>query len=143
MMDKLKHISDFITQHHLLTLCTHHQSDMWCANCYYVFDPTEMKFIIMSDQNTRHGQLMLNTSDVAGTIATEPTHVSEIQGVQFSGQAIKLADNAMGNARDAYFKQFPIAKNIPSDVWIITINEIKMTDNRIKFGFKCNWKRNH
>lgn len=140
-MNELNHIQHFIAEHHLLTLCASFNDNIWSANCYYVFDRDNMVLYIMTSPETRHGSLMLKNHRIAGTIAPEPSDVSDIQGIQFSGQIYLLDSSKEQHALALYYAKFPIAKNMPSSIWQITLDELKMTDNRIKFGFKLNWQR--
>ncbi|KPA53087.1 YhbP family protein [Photobacterium lucens] len=140
-MDQQAHIATFIEQHHLLTLCASFQSNLWCANCYYAFDKQTMALYIMTSPESRHGKLMICNKFISGTIAPEPDDINDIQGVQFSGEVKLLEMEEAKNAENIYNQRFPIAKKIPSSLWKITLNELKMTDNRIKFGFKLSWQR--
>ncbi|MCG3885036.1 hypothetical protein I3271_10075 [Photobacterium leiognathi] len=141
-MDPQAHIATFIKRHHLLTLCATFNNELWCANCYYVFDAQTMVLYIMSSPESRHGKLMICNKFISGTIAPEPDNIADIQGIQFAGKIDLLENNEEKIAVNIYNQHFPIAKNIPSKIWKIALNELKMTDNRIKFGFKLSWQRN-
>ena len=42
-------ILGFIAQHHVLTLCTSVDEDIWCSHAFYVFLPEHRCFIFSSD----------------------------------------------------------------------------------------------
>ena len=46
-----------------------------------------------------------------------------------------------GESRMAYLKRFPFALAVKPDLWILYIDYIKMTDNRLGFGRKLEWRR--
>jgi len=46
-----------------------------------------------------------------------------------------------GEGRKAYLKRFPFALALKLDLWILHIDYIKMTDNRLGFGKKLEWRR--
>lgn len=140
-MNELKHIQHFIAEHHLLTLCASFNDNIWCANCYYIADSDNMALYILTSPDSRHGSLMIKNRNIAGTIAPEPHEINDIQGVQFSGSIELIPSSNEQQALELYYKKFPIAKNMSSSIWKIILNDIKMTDNHIKFGFKLNWQR--
>ena len=46
-----------------------------------------------------------------------------------------------GEGRTAYLKRFPFAIAVKLDLWMLPIDYIKMTDNRLGFGKKLEWVR--
>jgi uncharacterized protein YhbP (UPF0306 family) len=44
-------------------------------------------------------------------------------------------------ARTAYLLRFPFALAAKLDLWILEIDYVKMTDNRLGFGKKLEWRR--
>lgn len=83
----------------MVGLAAAHEGELWVASCFHVFDPQAVALIIMTDRNTRHGQLMLASSQVAGTVAGQPQSIRDIRGVQFAGRAVLLepGDGAQGD----------------------------------------------
>lgn len=129
----------YLKKQHVLALCGSDGEDIWCANCFYVFDPQHMAFWLMTDPATRHGQLIQTQPRVAGTVNGQPKSVLHIRGVQYSGYIRLLKDDAA--ARTAYCRRFPVAKTVSAPLWEIAINELKMTDNTLGFGKKRCWRR--
>jgi uncharacterized protein YhbP (UPF0306 family) len=52
----------------------------------------------------------------------------------------ELEGDELKKARSAYLKRFPIARLMPDlNLWILSPDFIKMTDNRFGFGKKLIW----
>ncbi|MEC6796291.1 YhbP family protein [Photobacterium sp. S4TG1] len=138
-MNKTKHICDFIKNNHLLTLCVNSHSDLWCANCYYIFDSNTMSLFIMTSEESYHSQLMMLNKNIAGTIAPQPKNIIDIKGIQFKGYIEKLTNKEEKRAKKNYYNIFPAAKLISAPIWEIKLTMIKMTDNSLGFGKKLTW----
>lgn len=114
---------------------------MWCANCFYVFDETRARLIILTKRTTYHGQLMLKNPHIAGTISNQPENIRDIEGIQFRATARYITESVEKQAALArYFTQFPVAKLLPSDIWEIIFDEIKHTQNKYAFAQKTVWQ---
>ncbi|MFH0866133.1 MAG: pyridoxamine 5'-phosphate oxidase family protein [Bacteroidota bacterium] len=131
----------FIKKHHTMALATSGNNIPWCCSCFYVYDEKENKFIITSDNDTRHVSEFLVQPDVSGTIALETLIVGKIQGVQFSGTVKKNKGKEAEHAKTAYIKRFPVAAFSELTLWSIEINYIKFTHNQLGFGKKLIWKK--
>ncbi|ELI8383072.1 YhbP family protein [Yersinia enterocolitica] len=139
--DDLTSINRFLRQQHVLTLCAGSGMDMWCANCFYVFDEAKMALYLMTEKHTRHGELMQINPQVVGTIATQPRTVALIKGIQYRGEITELKDDAEHIARQHYCRRFPVAKVVSAPLWQLNFLEIKMTNNTLGFGKKLYWSR--
>ncbi|MDR0806874.1 MAG: YhbP family protein [Enterobacteriaceae bacterium] len=142
-----KVISHYLNKNHVVALCTsgniNGEPDLWCANCFYLFDPQAMGLIMMSQPHTRHCQLALSSPQVAGTIAAQTKNVALIQGVQFRGQLQLLAGEDAADAKSRYVQRFPAARLLSAPLWLLRLDEIKMTDNKLGFGKKFYWQREY
>ncbi|PVZ89016.1 hypothetical protein C9426_05810 [Serratia sp. S1B] len=136
-----QHIIRFLNRQHLLTLCAGNGLDMWCANCFYVFDAPRMALWLMTEPHTRHGTLMQQHRYVVGTIAPQPKSIALIKGVQYAGEITLLQGDEARQASAQYCKRFPVARVMNTPVWQITLQEVKMTDNTLGFGKKMYWQR--
>lgn len=134
-----QHIMRFLEQQHLLTLCAGNGSDMWCANCFYLFEPSNMLLWLMTEPQTRHGNLMQQNRQVVGTIAPIPESIALIKGVQYRGEILLLTGEEARVASAGYYQRFPQAKGIVAPIWQIALQEVKMTDNTLGFGKKLHW----
>ncbi|MFC0224939.1 YhbP family protein [Serratia aquatilis] len=134
-----QHIIRFLNKQHVLTLCAGNGTEMWCANCFYVFDAEHMALWLMTDLQTRHGELMQQNSVVVGTIAPQPKTVALIKGVQYRGVITLLEGDEALLARARYCKRFPVARVMKAPIWQLDLQEVKMTDNNLGFGKKLHW----
>jgi Uncharacterized protein conserved in bacteria len=56
-MDTLAAISRWLGKQHVITWCVARDDELWCANAFYVYDPDNVAFYLLSDEKTRHGQM--------------------------------------------------------------------------------------
>jgi uncharacterized protein YhbP (UPF0306 family) len=132
-------ITTFLKKHHVLTLATASGDQPWVANCFYAFVEEQMAFIFTSGYETRHIQEVTKNNKVAGNVVLETSIIGKIQGIQFSGTLTKAEGEALGKASSAYLKRFPFAALMDTTLWILSIDYLKMTDNRLGFGKKLEW----
>jgi uncharacterized protein len=136
----LEKISKFIKQHHLLTLATSQNNIPYVNSAFYAFNDDNMTFIIASDDKTQHIKNVSHNSNVAVSIALETKEVGKIQGIQINAimsesYTLKGHQDYDSNAK-LYFKEFPYAKIMNPKLWILKIEWMKFTDNRLGFGNK-------
>jgi len=136
-----KRITEFIKQHHVLTLATCANGKPWCANCFYAYLEDENMFVFTSDETTRHIQEVKKNPEVSGSIVLETKIIGKIQGIQFTGNLFMPEDDVFRIAKSTYLKKFPFAALMNTTLWVLKINHIKMTDNRLGFGKKLIWER--
>ena len=135
-------MTEFIREHHILTMAVTRDNIPWCATCYYVYLPEENRFIFTSDPDTRHVRDVVEGNHylVAGAIALETRLVGKIRGIQFTGMIRQPGEDEQKAAKKAYLKRFPIARLMPGlHLWILEPDYTKMTDNRLGFGKKLIW----
>lgn len=136
-----KRIVDFLNEHHVLTLATSKNNKPYCANCFYAYLEYENCFVFTSDIDTKHIRDVMLQNEVAGSVVLETKTVGKIQGVQFTGLLLEPDKEQHKNAKKAYLKCFPYAVLMKTKLWILKIDFIKMTDNRLGFGKKLIWKK--
>ncbi|MCK9639018.1 MAG: pyridoxamine 5'-phosphate oxidase family protein [Prolixibacteraceae bacterium] len=134
-------ITTFLKKHHVLTLATVSGGQPWVANCFYAFVEEQMAFVFTSGYETRHIQEVTKNNKVAGNVVLETSIIGKIQGIQFSGTLTKAEGEVLDKASSAYLKRFPFAALMDTTLWILTIDYLKMTDNRLGFGKKLIWER--
>lgn len=137
----LKHIQRYISRQHVFSLFTHYHNDTWPASCYYAFDAKTMSLILMTDPNSKHGRLMVANPQIAGTISTQSKAVSQIQGIQFTGEIEMLEGDAEQQTRSVYCRRFPVAVAAKLPLWQLHLGKVKMVDNKLGFGTKLYWAR--
>ena len=127
----------FLAKHHVLNLATCKNNTPYAASCFYAFDIQNARFIIATDEATRHMQEALHNPKVAGTVTLETKSVGLIQGMQFTGEISKEDESA----RSIYYKCYPFARAMNPTIWVIRIDYAKLTDNRLGFGNKLEFHR--
>jgi uncharacterized protein YhbP (UPF0306 family) len=86
---------------------------------------------------------MLNpNSSVAGTIQPDKLNVFVIKGIQFEGIILQADDTLRKQVAKEYYLKYPMALAMQGDIWVIRLENIKMTDSTLSFGKKIFWKRN-
>lgn len=134
-------ILKFLKKHHVLTLATSLNNKVWCSSCFYAFDEKNMCFIFTSDTETQHAEQALKNPNVAGNIHLETKIIGKIRGIQFSGRTEIVKGDDLRLAKSKYLKRFPFAILAKTDIWVLYIDYIKMTDNSLGFGKKLKWNR--
>jgi len=134
-----KRIRTLLRRHHLLSIAVMYNGSPWCASCFYAWDDGNNTLVITSDTTTKHGSAFLTESSVAGTIALETKRIGRIRGMQFTGVISEPHEKALERARRCYLLRFPYAVLADLHLWTISLNHIKLTDNRLGFGKKILW----
>lgn len=148
-------IAKFLKHHHVMALATSSDQGSWTAHCFYAYMHEHQIIVFTSDPETRHGKDMLKNPNVSVGIALETKVIGMIRGIQLSGCATYLEASGggtppfirggrgevPGEARTAYLLRFPFALAAKLDLWVLEIDYIKMTDNRLGFGKKLEWRR--
>lgn len=140
-MDTLAAIGRWLGKQHVVTWCVASECELWCANAFYIYDPENVAFYLLSDEKTRHGQMTGERAKVAGTVNGQPKTVALIRGVQFKGEIRRLHGDEEAEMRQRYVRRFPVARALPAAVWEIRPDELKFTDNTLGFGKKLHWQR--
>ena len=136
-----KAILDFIADHHVLTLATAVDEELWCCQCFYVFLPEYQCFIFSSDSSTKHIQQICHNSVVAASILLESKVVGILRGLQIQGSVFQLLPTLAPRAKQTYCKRFPVAQLMDLHLWQLDVTFLKFTDNRLGFGKKLTWTR--
>jgi len=131
-----KKILSFIKKHHLLSLATMGER-LWCCSMFYAYDEANQLFLVASDETTEHMGNVSQNAHVAGTVALETKTIGKIQGIQFAG----IMQKADKRECELYLETFPYARVMNPTLWVIRLDEVKMTDNTLGFGKKISWKR--
>lgn len=134
-----KRIIEFLKANTALALATCKDNVPHCANCFYVYDEELNLLIFKSRPGTRHIHEALVNNNVAGTILPDKLEPTKIQGIQFSGYFSEPKDELLQLAKTSYYKRYPFAIAFPGNLWIIELDNIKMTDNSLGFGTKIEW----
>ena len=134
-------VTDFFREHHVLTLATSVNDEVYCANCFYVYLVEQNSFVFSSDLDTKHINDVLQNPKVAASVVLETKTIGKIQGAQIKGKLIEAKGEELKIANKAYLKAFPYAILKSTKLWILNVEFIKMTDNRLGFGKKLIWEK--
>lgn len=134
-------IQQYFSRQHVFSLFTSFQSDIWSAICFYTFKAQTMSLYFLTETSTRHAELMLNNPIVAGTVCNQSKIVVKIQGIQFIGKVSSLTGQKEKQARQEYSRRFPFAMAASIPIWQLSLQQIKMVNNRLGFGTKLVWHR--
>jgi len=134
-------ITEFINEHHVFTLATSVDNQPYCCNAFYAYMEEENLLVFTSDNDTKHVNDAQTNCMVAGSIVLETSVVGKIQGIQLCGKMYEPKDELLKKANKRYLKRFPFAALMNTQLWILEIEFIKMTDNRLGFGKKLIWKK--
>lgn len=126
-------------RHHVLSIATVSERGPWCASCFYAWDEENNTLVVTTDPKTRHGAEFRSNPAVAGTIALETKRIGRIRGAQFTGTVSEPEGDDLKRARRIYLRRFPYAAIVDLHLWVIHLNHIKLTDNRLGFGKKIIW----
>jgi len=134
-------IIDFINEHHVFTLATSVDNQPYCCNAFYTYLEDENMLVFTSDNDTKHIKDAKLNNWVAGSIVLETSIVGKIQGIQLSGKMYEPKYELLKKANKRYLKRFPFAVLMNTQIWVLEIDFIKMTDNRLGFGKKLIWQK--
>jgi hypothetical protein len=134
-------IREFIKEHHVLTMASGSNGEIWCANAFYAYCEGEDLLIITSEEHTKHIQIAISSAlngelpVIAGSIVLETEIIGKIRGLQFTAVIEKVIE-PLSEYKFKYLKRFPYAILKGGDLWLLRLIELKYTDNRLGFGKK-------
>jgi len=127
----------FIKAHHVMALATSDKDRPSSCSVFYAFCDEDNSFVFASMYESEHIQNIMQKSDVAAAIHDEERELMLIKGLQIKGQVT----GAKSHHKYVYLKDFPEAKDIIKEIWVLKITQLKYTDNQdIGFGQKEVWK---
>jgi hypothetical protein len=139
---------EFLREHQVLTLAVTEADGSPCAAALFYAVDDEVRFYVLTDPATRHGNAMLANPSVAGTIQLDRQQWHEIRGVQFRGVCRQLGSAERVRAWEIYSARFPFLQQpnavltrelATTAMWRIEPTWIRLIDNRIGFGHKEEW----
>lgn len=132
-------IEKFIGKHHVLTLSTSVNDEVWSAHCFYAYDASQVSFFFSSSAETLHAQQMSHNSFVAASIVLESREVGLLRGLQMQGLVHLPEGEELARAKSLYLRRFPFARLTELTLWQLRVTHMKYTDNRLGFGKKEEW----
>jgi uncharacterized protein YhbP (UPF0306 family) len=138
-----KSIVQFIEKQKSCTLCCVDEVvKPYCFSCFYAFNPDHGLLYFKSSGKSRHATILLNNPAVAGSILPDKLNALLIKGIQFEGMVLPGNHFLAAQASAYYHKKIHAALTMAGDIWIVRIDNIKMTDSTLGFGKKITWNRN-
>ncbi len=135
-------IVQFIEKQKSCTVCCVDEvGNPYCFSCFYVFNAEQGLFYFKSSATSKHCGILEKNPFVAGTILPDKLNVLVIKGIQFEGMVLPSHHFLVDEASSFYHKKIPAALTISGDIWIVKIENIKMTDSTFGFGKKICWSR--
>ncbi|MDE3182065.1 MAG: pyridoxamine 5'-phosphate oxidase family protein [Bacteroidota bacterium] len=136
-------IVEFIEKQKSCTLCCVDEvGKPYCFSCFYIFNAEHGLLYFKSSAKSHHAGILANNPFVAGSILPDKLNVLLIKGIQFEGMVLPENHFLAEHASTFYYKKNPAAVTIGGSIWIVRIDNIKMTDSTLGFGKKITWNRN-
>jgi uncharacterized protein YhbP (UPF0306 family) len=145
-----KRLLTFLREHKVLTLAVvDGDGSPYAAALFYAVDE-DLRFYVVTDLATHHGQAMLANGTVAGAIQPDRQQWHEITGIQFRGRCWQLTGADRARAWEIYTARFPFllhgnvtltAELAKTAMWCIEPEWMRLIDNRLGFGHKEEWRR--
>ncbi len=136
-------IIKFIQSAKAATVCGAENNEPYCFSCLYTYAELESEpvLIFKSSENSSHVNKLMSNEKVAGSILPDKVSLTNIRGIQFKGRCRKMDIDSIKAAKEYYIK-YPVALGMKGSLWIILLDEIKYTDNRLLgLGKKIIWQR--
>ena len=133
-------ISFFLSSQTNLTLAVSENNLPYCANCFYAFMKEENILVFKSKPETTHIRIVLSNPVVAGTITPDSLGKMRVQGIQFTGKVMSDEINLSRKAKDVYHKKYPFELAFAGEIYLIVLQSVKFTDNKLGFGKRLEWK---
>ncbi len=142
MQDLDKNIIQFIKRQQILSLSTCTGGQPHACNCFYAYDSERNQLICTSEHETKHIQDLSQNSRVGGTVYLVKKWKGLVAGIQFYGTMYEAKGEDLERAKKIYYGRFPFAKAHPAPLWIIDLDYIKFTHNKLLgFGKKMIWEK--
>ncbi len=142
MNDLDKNIIQFIKSQQILSLSTAVNNRPHSCNCFYAYDEQRNQLICTSEHETKHIRDLSQNNHVSGTIYLVKKWRGIVAGIQFYATMYEATGEDLDRAKRLYYGRFPFAKAHPAPLWIIDINYIKFTHNKLLgFGKKLIWEK--
>jgi uncharacterized protein YhbP (UPF0306 family) len=141
----------FLRGHQVLTLAVAgNAAAPHAAALFYAVDD-KLRFYVVTDPGTLHGEAMAGGCPVAGTVQRDQQSWHQLQGIQFHAPRAEqlLDDRSRRQGWGIYTTRFPFlpgndvltAALAKTALWRIEPDWIRLVDNRLGFGHKEEWHR--
>ncbi|MCB1171921.1 MAG: hypothetical protein KDK39_00075 [Leptospiraceae bacterium] len=140
-------LQSILADQFIFSLVTSHSDAVWVCSCYYAVmaspEPGQMAIVFHSSAESRHGRMMECNQAVLGNLYVQAESIESIRGIQFEGSSVPVSQLALDYSHRAaavYLQRFGYAREFADlYLWHLQIKSAKITDNRIRFGYKAWW----
>lgn len=132
-------IDALLEEHHVLSLSVSLKGQHWAAPLFYVLDAPRSRLLFVTDLETIHGRMLLETGAAAVTVSGQDSNIATLRGLQMWGRADKIPPQDIELASYVYNQAFVIPSHLKPIYWSFSPISIKATDNRKYFGYKEKW----
>jgi uncharacterized protein YhbP (UPF0306 family) len=133
MADARELALSYLTSHHVMTLATRAEDDLWAAAVFYV--NLEFELYFLSAAHTRHARHIAQQPRVAATIQENVADWSAIKGIQLEGAVAQLEGVARAEAMARYLGRFPFLSSAPQAIQyaLERVNWYRLQPDRLYF----------
>ena len=136
-------INEFLQQQHIATVCClDDQINPYCFNCMYVFDQNRHLLYFKSAFSAHHSGLLVRHPMVSGTVLPDKLDLLSVLGIQFTGRMFVGNAQMKSEALKAYHAMLPQTFVRTGEIFVLSLNFIKMTDGRSGKPEIHTWNRN-
>ena len=140
--EQIERIWDFVAERDVFTLATAANGQPYCTPCFYAFNRKAKQLIFKSNEDTRHVDELEKNNLVGGSILPEKLAVGQVKGLQFTALCTRVKNQSNPDELSTvYYEEFPFARAMGGELWVVTLNEVKLTDSKLGFGKKLKWER--
>jgi uncharacterized protein YhbP (UPF0306 family) len=141
----------YLREHRVATLAVTDSAGVHATAVFYAVND-DLHLFFVTDPTSRHGQALLATGTVAGTVQDDRQEWHAVTGIQFHGAVRQLDGDDRHRGWELYTARFPflLTGNVvltgalaKSALWRIEPTWLRLIDNRLGFGHKEEWHRRH
>lgn len=109
-MDVKSFIQDYLSKMQLMLLSTSSGNQPWVTPVYYAFD-ANLNLYWLSNSEKRHSKELEKNPKVGGAIVVPHNYGDKVRGLQFEGEARKLAGEELEMGINIYTSRFWIVED--------------------------------
>lgn len=132
---------ELLRRERVFALATAHGGASWSAPLFFAADRAGTTLFFVSSPASRHSREARGEVACAGSLWTAPRGLPGLRGAQFEGRVRALAGAAADAARRCFLARHPaaaprLAQATGERLYAFAIGRVKVTDNRVAFGWK-------
>ncbi len=125
----------------VFALATASASGSWSTPLFFAAAPSGFTLYFITSPASRHSREARRDPRGAGSVWRVPRELNALHGAQFQGRIVALRGISATAARDCYLRRHPaaarhLAAATRERFFAFEIDWVKVTDNRLGFGWK-------